>query len=278
VTSAAQPSYRHGGVYVVIGGAGGIGEVLSEHLIRHYNARVIWIGRRKLNAEIVARQARMSEFGQPPQYIRADATSYEELLRAYHQIKENHPRIHGVIHSAIVLCDQSLVNMDEAVFEAGLAAKVDVSVRLAQVFGGESLDFALFFSSMQSFTKAAGQSNYAAGCTFKDAFAKSLSARWHCPVKVMNWGYWGSIGIVASATQLKRMEQAGIGSIEPGQAMSALEHLLASPYPQLALIQLARPRATSDLGDDESVMALSDDVPSVLHEIQAEIAGTMSGH
>ena len=45
---------------------------------------------------------------------------------------------------------------------------------MAQVFRGEPLDFDLFFSSMTAFLKSAGQSNYAAGCAFKDAFARRL--------------------------------------------------------------------------------------------------------
>ena len=48
--------------------------------------------------------------------------------------------------------------MDEGRFRAGLAAKMDVSVRIAQVFQHEALDFVLCFSSLQSFSKSpAGQ-------------------------------------------------------------------------------------------------------------------------
>ena len=43
---------RRGGVYVIVGGAGGIGRSLSEHLIRKYEARIAWIGRRPLDREI----------------------------------------------------------------------------------------------------------------------------------------------------------------------------------------------------------------------------------
>jgi hypothetical protein len=39
----------------------------------------------------------------------------------------------------------------------------------------------------------------------------------------MNWGYWGSVGIVAEESYRKRMEQADIGSIEPSDGMKALE-------------------------------------------------------
>jgi polyketide synthase PksM len=142
------------------------------------------------------------------------------------------------VHAAIVLLDRSLSQMDEARFVAALSAKVDVSVRLAQVFGRERLDFALFFSSMQSFTKAAGQSNYAAGCTFKDAFAQQLARHWSCPVKVMNWAYWGGVGVVASDGYRARMAQLGIGSIEPADGMAALDALLDGPLDWLAYMKV----------------------------------------
>jgi polyketide synthase PksM len=233
--------YRPGGVYVVIGGAGGIGEVWSEYMIRTYQANIIWIGRREKDESIQAKLDRLSLIGPAPLYISADATDRQALQRAHEEIKEHHAEIHGVIHSAIGVLDQSLANMEEDRFKAGLSAKVDVSVRLAQVFQKEPLDFVLFFSSLNAFIKAAGQSNYAAGCTFKDAFAQQLSREWPCAVKVMNWGYWGSVGIVSSKEYQDRMSQAGIGSIEAPEAMEALETLLSGPMDQLAFLKTTKP-------------------------------------
>lgn len=127
--------------------------------------------------------------------------------------------------------------MEEAQFLASLSAKVDVAVRIAQVFGAEPLDFVLFFSSLQSFVKAPGQGNYAAGCTFKDAFALRLAQTLACPVKVMNWGYWGSVGIVASERYRARMAQMGVASIEPEEGMVALASLMAAPVQQLVFFK-----------------------------------------
>ncbi|HWU86913.1 MAG TPA: amino acid adenylation domain-containing protein, partial [Kofleriaceae bacterium] len=194
----SEAPYRQGGVYVVIGGAGGIGEVLSEHLIRNHGARLVWLGRSAMSAAIEAKIARLTTLGPAPMYLACDAADRDSLEQAYRRIKAEHGQIHGVVHAAIVLLDKSLAQMEEDRFRASLAAKVDVSVRLAQVFAQEALDFVVFFSSLQSFSKAAGQSNYAAGCTFKDAFASRLALEWPSAVKVMNWGYWGSVGIVAS--------------------------------------------------------------------------------
>jgi polyketide synthase PksM len=234
-------AYRRGGVYVIIGGAGGIGEVWSEYLIRRYQAQVIWIGRRRADAEIRASQERLAALGPKPHYIMADATNHDALQRAYAQIKRRYGQIHGVVHSAIVLLDQSLAKMDEERFQAALAAKVEISVRLAQVFSQESLDFVLFFSSMNAFVREAGQSNYAAGCTFEDAFATRLRQEWSCKVKIMNWGYWGNVGIVAERVYRQRMEQMGVGSIEPAEAMQALEDLLAGPMDQMVLLKTTQP-------------------------------------
>jgi len=260
VTGEVAVPYRRGGVYVVIGGAGGIGEVWSEHVIRSHAAQVVWIGRRELDAEMAAKIERLATVGPAPVYMAADATDPTALRHAIQQIDARFGAIHGVIHSAIVLRDQSLANMDEARFAASLAAKVDVSVRLAQAFDGKSLDFVLFFSSLLSFSKAAGQSNYAAGCAFKDAFAQQLSRAWPCRVRVMNWGWWGSVGIVASDAYAERMAQLGIASIEPGDGMAALATLLGGPAGQLALLKTTG-RAASPT---EAVQMFTQHYPSVI--------------
>lgn len=231
--------YKHGGVYVVIGGAGGIGEAWSEYMIKTYQAQIVWIGRRKMDAAIQSKLDRLARLGPAPFYIQADAANREELERAYETMKKMHREINGMIHSAIVLQDRSLMNMNEECFRNVLSAKVDVSVRMAQVFRHEPLDFVLFFSSVQSFARASGQSNYAAGCSFKDAFAQRLSQLWPCSVAVMNWSYWGSVGVVSSPDYQKRMAQAGIGSIEAPEAMEALELLLGGPLKQLVMMKMA---------------------------------------
>ncbi|MBY9081324.1 SDR family NAD(P)-dependent oxidoreductase [Paenibacillus sp. HN-1] len=250
--------YRRGGVYVVIGGAGGIGEVWSEYVIRNWQAQVVWIGRRKKDTVIQAKLDRLAALGPVPDYIAADASDRQSLQKAYEEIKEKHAQIHGVVHAAIVLLDQSLANMDEDRFRAGLSAKVDVSVRIAQVMQEEPLDFVLFFSSMISFLKSAGQSNYASGCTFKDAFADQLALERDCAVKVMNWGYWGSVGIVASESYQERMAQAGIGSIEPEEALKALEALASAPMNQMAFMKTTKPLVLDGLNEQDWITVCQD--------------------
>ncbi|MCP4400780.1 MAG: SDR family NAD(P)-dependent oxidoreductase, partial [bacterium] len=262
-----QSAYKKGGVYVIIGGAGGIGEAWSEYMMRTYQAQIVWIGRRDNDAVIQSKLDRLSAIGAAPCYIKADARDYYALRQAYEQIKQRYGKINGVIHSALVLSDQSLTKMDATHFQAALSAKVDVSVRLAQVFHQETLDFVLFFSSFNSFTKAAGQSNYAAGCTFEDAFAHQLSLEWECAVKVINWGYWGNTGVVASQEYRERMACAGIGSIESPEAMQVLEILLGGPMNQLAFIKTTRPLNMEGVKATESITCYDDTLPADQHAI-----------
>ena len=239
--------YRNKGVYIVLGGAGGIGEIWSRFMIQHYKAHIIWIGRREKNESIQEKINSLSLFGKQPLYITADAKKLDSLQRAFSEIKKIYPKIHGVIHSAIVLEDQSLVKMKEATFIASLSVKVDASVNMNLVFGNEDLDFMLFFSSLESFVKAPGQSNYAAGCTFKDSFAHKLNQKHPYPVKIINWGYWGSVGIVKDAFYNKKMEQVGIGSIEPSEAMKALQIFINSKINQIALIKTLKPNVVQNV-------------------------------
>ncbi|WP_042206280.1 SDR family NAD(P)-dependent oxidoreductase [Paenibacillus durus] len=275
VLSKSLTAYRKGGVYVVIGGAGGIGEAWSEYMIRTYQAKIIWVGRTRLNKEIQSKQDRLNALGTLPEYIAADASNYEELLHVYKEIKRKHNTIHGVVHSAIVLLDRSLNQMEEDRFRGGLSPKIDVSVRLSQVFKKENLDFVLFFSSMNSFTKMAGQSNYAAGCVFKDAFAHWLKQQWRCPVKIMNWGYWGSVGTVASKKYRERMQQMGIDSIEAPEAMNALELLLAGPLVQAAFIKTVTPLLPG-VNMQKTINVYERQGSSVLEQIQVKSSNQLS--
>jgi|GEM_PF-1353800 len=257
--------YKTGGVYVVVGGAGGIGEVWSEYMIRTYQAQIIWIGRRQKNMTIQNKLDRLATFGPIPYYIAADATNRKSLEQSYDEIKKCYSHINGVVHSAMVLEEHKLIDMEEQQFQVVLSSKVDVSVRLAQVFKQEPIDFILFFSSLMAVTRAPGQSNYAAGCSFKDAFAHQLSREWSCAVKVINWGYWGKSGDIADDESSRalvetylRLTEIGIGLIEPLAAMETLEVLLAGSLDQIGLIKASKTFLIEGMNADEIIVATSD--------------------
>lgn len=226
--------YKKNGVYVVIGGSGGIGTIWSRYMIENYQAQIIWIGRKEYNAEIGCQLKELADLGKEPLYMSADASDYGALEAKFKQIKSRFGAVNGVVHSAMVLDDHTIINMDETAFKKCLNAKVGISVRIAQVFEKEELDFVLFFSSLMSFTKAAGQSNYAAGCSFKDSFALSLSKIWNCKVKIMNWGFWSEKGAVSDKKYLEQLASVYFAPIVPEEGLEALKLLMSSTINQMA--------------------------------------------
>ncbi|WP_187653007.1 SDR family NAD(P)-dependent oxidoreductase [Xenorhabdus sp. PB62.4] len=258
---------KPGNVVVAIGGAGGIGEVWTRHMMRRYGVRVVWIGRSPLNPDIEARRHALAADGLLPDYIQADATDLTALRQACDHIVSRYGPVYGVLHTAIVLGDQSLARMDETRFRSTYDTKVALSVNLAEVFASQPLQFFTFFSSMQSFFKAPGQANYAAGCVFADAFAEQLRLRLSCPVRVMNWGYWGSVGIVSSEDYRKRMAQSGLASIEPEEGMAAFDTLMSGQYPQLALLKANNTRSIDGLYDGDAIKILTHPAPSLIEKL-----------
>ncbi|PCK08381.1 MAG: hypothetical protein COA42_09460 [Alteromonadaceae bacterium] len=235
------PVIRKGGVYLIIGGAGGLGVAWSEWLINHYQTQVVWLGRRPLDERIKADIDRLAELGIRPMYLQADASKVHALYAAQQTITDQFGPIHAVVHATIVLQDASIAQMDETQFHQSLDAKVKVATCLAEVFSEQNLDFVLFFSSIQSSLQSAGQSNYAAGCTFIDSYALQLTERLSCPVKTVNWGYWGGIGVVAQPHYRQRMAQMGLASLTPDESFAQLETLLATPLTQFAILKSTDP-------------------------------------
>lgn len=119
-----------------------------------------------------------------------------------------------------------------------------------------------------SFLKSAGQSNYASGCTFKDAFASQLAKEWPCTVRLINWGYWGSFGVVNSEVYKERMARAGMDSIEPPEAMETLDTLLAGPFDQVALVKITKPTAIKHMSQEEWVEYYQEPFPSTIKKVE----------
>ncbi|WP_309303859.1 SDR family NAD(P)-dependent oxidoreductase [Brevibacillus laterosporus] len=257
----SQSMYRQKGVYVVIGGAGGVGEIWSEYMIHNYQAQIIWMGRRQINDGIRTKLNKLARIGPAPIYISADASDRKALQQAYAEIKQKFGQIHGVVHSAMELFEKRLDDMQEDEFNAALSAKMDVSVRMAQVFSEEPLDFVLFFSSLISFIKNPEQSHYASGCTFKDAFAHQLASEWPCRVRVMNWGFWANAE-VESLEQYQMLHDMGIGLLEPREGMQALEMLLTESNQQMAVMKTTKPIPVENMNPKEYMSILTGNTTS----------------
>jgi NAD(P)-dependent dehydrogenase (short-subunit alcohol dehydrogenase family) len=102
--SSPATALRQGGTYIIVGGSGLVGRVLSEWLLTQYRAQVIWIGRRACDAQIAAEVDRLAALGPRVHYINADAGDAQALRAAREQTKE-HPRRAMVSEATVLAAD-----------------------------------------------------------------------------------------------------------------------------------------------------------------------------
>ncbi|MEX3630100.1 MAG: SDR family NAD(P)-dependent oxidoreductase, partial [Burkholderia sp.] len=253
--TAAEP-YRRQGVYLVIGGAGGLGRAWTRAMIDAYDARVVWLGR--------------SAPDDAPGYLRGDARDAQALDAARRAVLARHGRLDGVIVSTLGAYDRPVEQMSEALFREILSTKVDVAVRVAQCFRDTPLDFVAFLSSMAAFGRAGGMTAYASACAFGDAYARRLALDSAWPVKVVNWGYWNVGGGERIAPALKKLaEQRGVRPIDAGLGLPVLKALLAGALPQIAATRTTQPQWIEQYADDEWVAEAADRHPPAIDDIAA---------
>ena len=228
-------SYRRRGVYLVVGGAHGVGFEWSQFLARHYQALLIWVGRSPEEKQ-VSNIRKVSELGGRAQYYQADVGDIKAMTLVFDQIYKEHGLINGVIHSALVLDDKPMDKVDLSSIERVLRPKVLGTINLLMLLKDIALDFLIIFSSAQSYMNNSGQSTYAAASIFQDELAKQFRSEVNYPIKVVNWGYWGQTGAAATVYHQRQMQQKGILCIEPNEAFRMLEQFVMSSMDDCVLL------------------------------------------
>jgi acyl transferase domain-containing protein/acyl carrier protein len=209
-TQTSGTRLREKGVYLIVGGLGGIGLVVAEHLARTVHARLVLVGRTPLppasewqavlgkpNGANGARQkiAKLRELessGAEVLTISADVTDSKEIAEALRIARQRFGDIHGVIHAAGLIEDAPLQIKTRESAARVLAPKIQGTLVLQQALGDSKLDFQLLFSSISSLAPPPGQVDYAAANAFLDTFALSQAGQ---PVTAVNWGLWADVGL-----------------------------------------------------------------------------------
>lgn len=239
LSEVSESIFEENGVYMIIGGAGGIGLELSRYLAKKVKARLFLVGRSKLSDAKKVKIKEIEDLGGTVIYCQADITNKESMQKAIQKIKARLGAINGVFHAAIVSADKTVRNMNEKEFHKALDPKVTGSAVLYSVLQNEKLDFIAFFSSTSSVAGMPGQSNYVSGLNFKDAFANYIQKKTDYPVKIFNWGFWG-IGSGDVEGYASRLRLQGIYAINPEEGMETIERVLKSPENQVFILKAER--------------------------------------
>ncbi len=270
-----------GGVYVITGGAGGLGLIFAEHLARRARVRLVLSGRSELDAERNAAVARIAELGADVTYVRADVGSEDGARSLIEQARDRHGRIDGLIHSAGHIKDALLVNKSIEDIDAVLAGKVLGALHLDELTRDDDLAFFMTFSSLTALVGNPGQADYAYANRFLCAFARHrdrlrLAGERSGRSIALVWPSWRHGGMKADAqTEEALLRHLGLDLLDTPTGTEAFDLALASAQSEFGVIRADRARLTRVLdvlpprGSQEAVTGV--DVRRELQGVLEEI-------
>ncbi|MGO4776377.1 beta-ketoacyl reductase, partial [Lysobacter sp. 2RAB21] len=202
---------KHGGVYLITGGLGGLGYLFACHLAERYRARLVLSGRSALDADGERKLEQLHALGAEAVYLQADIADADRARELIAGARARFGALNGVLHSAGVNDDALLIRKDREQFRRVLAPKVQGTVHLDRFTADEPLDLFIAFSSGAGSFGNVGQTDYAYANAFMDAFAEHRErarARGERFGKTLSigWPYWQDGGMQVSAADLQRTE------------------------------------------------------------------------
>jgi polyketide synthase PksN len=254
------------GVYLITGGASGIGKIIANHLSNKYHAKLILVGRSPTNNKITKVINDLKVQGSEVIYLQADVTDAVTMQEVIEKSIARFGCINGVIHSAGLTKDRYLIHKTEADFNTVIAPKIEGTVILDAVTANLNLDFFVLFSSLASIIGNAGQVDYATANSYLDEFAayrqNQVTKQLRSGKTIsINWSYWADGGMTISADDLTQIEKStGLQALTTEIGNSAFEIALRHRSTQILVTYGNTKKISAMLSGKANVVESFDDV------------------
>jgi phthiocerol/phenolphthiocerol synthesis type-I polyketide synthase C len=210
---------------------GGLGLVFTRWLVAQGAGMVVLNGRSQPSAELRAAIAHMNTEGRKVEVVTGDIAEPGTAVSLVRHIEDAGLRVAGVLHSATVLADETVLNMSESAAAQVFSPKVTGSWRLHEATLGLDLDWWLTFSSAASLLGSPGQGAYAAANSWVDGLVAYRRSR-GLPATGINWGPWAEVGRAQFFADL------GFSMITSEQGLAAVQQVLAADRARTGVFSL----------------------------------------
>ncbi|CUS07305.1 unnamed protein product [Tuber aestivum] len=207
-SDTADVQIKTGGVYLISGGAGGLGLIFAQYISKTRGTKLILTGRSESLSP--AQQKAVARLGNATYHHCdiSDAVAVNELVK---NILAEHKKLDGIIHSAGVIRDSLIIYKTVAEVKQVFAAKIKGTRNLDLATKDLALDFMVSCSSVAGVNGNAGQSDYAAANAWIDNYAyyrenERLQGRRQGKTLSINWPLWKDGGMQLDAESETYME------------------------------------------------------------------------
>ena len=185
--------------YLITGGAGGFGFEVAKWMASQGARNLVLMSRSGPKEEASADIAKLRAEGINVLDVRGDVTCQNDVRNVIDQIQADCPPLKGLVHAAMVLDDDFLIELDEDRFNKVLHPKMMGAWHLHMATLELPLEHFITFSSFSAVIGAFKQSNYNAGNCFLDALSQCRHAM-GLPSLTLNWGAVLGAGFVERRT------------------------------------------------------------------------------
>ncbi|CAN9080485.1 unnamed protein product [Alternaria alternata] len=219
--------------YLVVGGLGGVGRSILRWMITRGAKQLIVPSRSGPRGEaafkIVIDAIKSGVTILTPSCDVSDMASLKLMLDECAPVVGP---IRGCINAAMVLQDSIFDNMTHAQWKKTIDSKVKSSWNLHALLPND-LDFFILLSSAAGVLGNAGQSNYAAGCTFQDALSSFGKSQGRKAVSI-DLGLMSTVGFVAENEDVRKTLERyqGLRAIDEGEFLALMDILCDPEHPQ----------------------------------------------
>ncbi|WP_181899167.1 SDR family NAD(P)-dependent oxidoreductase [Lachnotalea glycerini] len=187
---------RECGIYLIIGGMGGIGYRLIEEISKNVNATIIIIGSSALDVKRSKKLEVVNKDRAAVKYYQCDIADEQNLKSVLLEIKQKYKQINGVIHCGGINQDKLIIGKEWTEFKEVLSPKTKGTYLLNKLTAKEPLDFFVVCSSIVSVLGNIGQSDYATANGFVDTFMEYRRRNgFHGKSITINWTLWDHTGM-----------------------------------------------------------------------------------
>ncbi|HEY1109270.1 MAG TPA: SDR family NAD(P)-dependent oxidoreductase, partial [Opitutaceae bacterium] len=235
-------AWREGGVYLLTGGAGGLGARIAVDLARRHRAKLVLAGRSPASGKTDALLKEIAALGGEARYVQADVSEPEQVAQAVAEARRVFGPLNGVLHAAGAIEDGFLRDKDAASALRVMGPKVLGAVALDAATREEPLDFFALFSSVAGVLGNVGQADYGWANSFLDEFAEvreaqRLRGECHGVTVSIAWPLWREGGMQQGGEMERlKLQRAGLQALETAQGLALLDQALAAGEPRLAVL------------------------------------------
>jgi len=243
--------------YLITGGTGGLGMLLSGWMIEKGAKNLVLLSRTGGNGELSNQIEKLEAHGAQITVVKADVCDQEQIREAFKLIVASHPPLKGVIHAAGFAEDATIPNLHWELFKKVLLPKTVGAWNVHHLTKDLAIDFFVMFSSMSSLLGFAGQTNYVCANAFLDSLAYYRRAN-NLPALAVNWGTWGEVGGATTEAIKENMRLLGVNLLPPNLGLQALEYLLQAKATQAAVFQINWSKYLQQFSSDSYPILLSE--------------------